>query len=260
MTDFVIEDFDLDDELALLEKQGASSDKYFIQSNMHSMAAQKYTAAAKGSANPAHAKTLRAIGKKHKVAAEALAGIAGLHVDHLFKSQQAAKKAMPAGLQEETDMADEDIIEEATEFDPVRALISLAIDKNALGFQEVLDETMQALARSAVEQVQEAMFDDDKKPKDEDEDDEDEDKDDDNQSAKAGADDDKLSEEAEELEEISVTIPGQKTAGSDKGKNVGDGDQGPRTIKKVAFSKKKPEQKSVSKAAGDTFRSQEAAD
>lgn len=286
----IVEDFDLDEEIALLEAQGSSADKYYVQSNMHSMAAQKYTVAAKTATDPAHAKTLRAIGKKHKAAADALAAIGGHHVDHLFKTKQAAKQAMPAKLQEDRDMADEnDKIEEA--YDPVRALIGFAIEGNALKFQDTVNEALRELAGIAVEEVRVAMY---EATEDEDDSDGDEDEDEDNeQSVEAGEDDEKLSEglkkvgkdagllkgkhvkkpanreenlgediedeDEEQIDEISVPPTG-KTVKADKGKNVSDGDQGPRTIKKVAFSKKKPEQKSVSVSPGDKFREQEAAD
>lgn len=234
---------------------GQNSDKYFVQANMHNMAHTKYTAAAKTAGDPAHAKKLRAVGKHHKAVADGLAAIANLHVANMFSRQQAQRKTMPQAIKEETEMAEE------AQFDPIRALISAAIDKNAMDFQDIVNEVMVDVASVLVEDIRVAMYEakDDESEYDDDEKESDGEEGND-QAVAAGEDDEKLGESVEAVDEITVPIPGQKTTGKDKGKNVGDGDNGPRTIKKVAFSKKKPEQKSTSVAAGDTVRSQEAAD
>jgi hypothetical protein len=352
------EDFDLDEELELLEAMGASSDKYYTHSNAHSMAFTKYAAAAKAakeSGNASHAKTLRTIGKKHKAAAEALAAIAGHHVDATYSRQQMVRKAMPAQpLKEDTDMEheDNDFIEEdaveleeneIVESDGIRDLIALAIDKRPVDFGHLVQEIIRERAAVIIEDlridVAEAFGSD--PDEEEEEDDEDEineisgktlgsyiqkaRKQDDNKRAhgreiaahpsvkkhsdarselirqRVGYDshgrsrnrskiDTTYNKEAKAKDKLDpnwkkTTTPKRyrgietaikklqygkmtednipptgKTTHADKGANVSVGDQGPRTIKKVKFSPKKPEQVSVSVASADTIRSQEAAD
>jgi hypothetical protein len=102
MTD-IVEDFDLDAEITLLEQQGASAQKYFMHSNAHQMAFAKYATSAKGAkemGNAALAKKLNAMGKKHKAAAEALGALAGHHVDHEFSRQLRIKQAMKENINE----------------------------------------------------------------------------------------------------------------------------------------------------------------
>src|SRR5687768_15354085 len=91
-----IVDFNLDVEIAELNEAKAGPDRYFAHSNAHAMAFQKYASSAKvarENGNAVLARKLNAIGKKHKAAAEALAAIAGHHVDATYAKQDRIKKA-----------------------------------------------------------------------------------------------------------------------------------------------------------------------
>jgi hypothetical protein len=104
MTEFT-EDFDFEAEIALLEQQGASAQKYFMHSNAHQMAFAKYATSAKSAkemGNAALAKKLNAMGKKHKTAAEALGALAGHHVDHEFSRQSQMRIKKASQMTEET--------------------------------------------------------------------------------------------------------------------------------------------------------------
>lgn len=105
----IIEDFDPDEEIALLEAAGAGPEKYLMHANAHSMAAQKYMAACKstaGAVTPERKKLMRALGKKHKAAADALSAIANHHVDATFAATDKKRQALrnPAmAVNEDTD-------------------------------------------------------------------------------------------------------------------------------------------------------------
>ena len=106
----LIEDFDFDAEVSLLEAAGAGPEKYLMHANAHSMASQKYLAACKslaGGVTPERKKLMRALGKKHEAAAKALTDIANHHTKATFaatdKKRQALRNpGMKQSMNEET--------------------------------------------------------------------------------------------------------------------------------------------------------------
>lgn len=93
-------DFDLNEEIELLEDMGAGPEKYTVHASAHAQAAAKYLAKAKMCPDKVQARQLRKFARNHKSAAEALTGLANDHAAHRFTQQSKVKSVMSEDLQE----------------------------------------------------------------------------------------------------------------------------------------------------------------
>lgn len=276
------------------EKYHAHSNAHAMACQKYTVAAQQ----AKSTGNHERAKLLRKIGKKHKEVAAALADIANHHVGATYsihmkkKAELMPKKKQPVTeekieveevtLDEETVAAldeladngvleqyfqmhvqgeaedlDEDAIEE-DEISPVRTLIGFALTESPLDFQttvhDILGELVSAQLAELKDRLQEALA---------------------SQSDGSDEDSEDESEESPEIQgesyRYATTEPGpeghgtkpamgQEKLSEPAGKKFPAGRQDVDAHKLPKIGSKKKSQKGTTVAAGDTERTQRAAD